>query len=172
MPLQFVQYLAVFVQRSVMQRAGMLAREDLFKCKTALIERAHIGESEQRFVEHAAAAHLGGILFEVTDPTALRACDTARIGLEFLSDELEQGRFAGAIKPDKTNASIVWNRPAYMVEDHSPAKRLRDVIERQHLILSDSSCHRCNVFYRTYLDDAAEGGAPEGAVKAKIQQAA
>ena len=113
----------------------MFALQNLLQFTPAPVERAHVGQARQRFIKDGAAAHLGGILFEVTYLASLRVRDTAGIGLEFPGDEPEQSRFAGAVKPDQTNASIIRNRPAYMVEDDSPAKGLRDVIERQHYFI-------------------------------------
>ena len=87
----------------------MFALQNLLQFTPAPVERAHIGQACKCFIEDGAAAHLGGILFEVTYLASLRAGDTAGIGLEFLGNELEQGRFAGTVKPDKTNAGVIRN---------------------------------------------------------------
>ena len=87
-------------------------------------EREHGGKGPHRRVEHGLLArHLLHVLLQVSQGRPAADGHRARVGGHPPVDHLEEGRLAGAIRPDEADALARLDRPGQPVEHLLPAER-------------------------------------------------
>ena len=74
-------------------------------------------ERLERALLHIELVHV--VLSEALNAQLIADCHDAFCGLDFAEDELEEGRFAGAVGADEANAAVGLDRHVHVVEQEA-----------------------------------------------------
>ena len=88
---------------------------------------------EDRF--ERAGLPAGRFLRQKADPAAARQLDRTAIRLQNAADQVEQGRFAGAVAADQTDLAPFGNLRARLVEQDPPADAVCQAGDGQHKVV-------------------------------------
>ena len=75
------------------------------------------------------------LLRQKPDPIAARQFDRSAIGVQRAADQIEQGRFAGAVAPDQPDLAALGDLRARLVEQNPPADAVCQAGDGQHRVV-------------------------------------
>ena len=101
---------------------GGVFPERLFERAKALLGGEHLDLGGHNLVEDGLLVHLDRLLLEIAHARALRKQDAALISIFLAGDDVEHGRFAGAVRADERQAVVFLKFEGDVAEQHAAAE--------------------------------------------------